>query len=91
VRKEVDPLAEEIKAGCARPTGGLVGEEPPGDKPAEAAEPKKEVRSMIMIGRKAPDFMAPGYFQGKFINVHLSDYLGKWVLLCFYPGDFTFV
>jgi len=46
---------------------------------------------MVMIGRKAPDFIAPGYFQGKFINVHLSDYLGKWVLLCFYPGDFTFV
>jgi peroxiredoxin (alkyl hydroperoxide reductase subunit C) len=90
-RKEVDPLAEEIKAGCARPTGGLVGEETSGDKPTEAAETKKEVKSMVMIGRKAPDFMAPGYFQGKFINVHLSDYLGKWVLLCFYPGDFTFV
>ena len=29
--------------------------------------------------------------KGKFINVKLSDYLGKWVLLCFYPGDFTFV
>jgi peroxiredoxin (alkyl hydroperoxide reductase subunit C) len=87
----VDPLAEEIKAGCARPTGGLVGEEPSGDKPNEVKEEKKEVKSMVMIGRKAPDFMAPGYFQGKFINVHLSDYLGKWVLLCFYPGDFTFV
>jgi len=84
-------LAEEIKAGCARPTGGLVGEEPSGGKTLEMTEAKKEVRSMVMIGRKAPDFIAPGYFQGKFINVHLSDYLGKWVLLCFYPGDFTFV
>ncbi|HID02876.1 MAG TPA: redoxin domain-containing protein, partial [Desulfobacterales bacterium] len=27
----------------------------------------------------------------EFINIKLSDYLGKWVLLCFYPGDFTFV
>jgi len=84
-------LAEEIKAGCARPTGGLVGEEPSEGKTLEMTEAKKEVRSMVMIGRKAPDFIAPGYFQGKFINVHLSDYLGKWVLLCFYPGDFTFV
>jgi len=84
-------LAEEIKAGCARPPGGLVGEEPSEGKTQEMTEAKKEVRSMVMIGRKAPDFMAPGYFQGKFINVHLSDYLGKWVLLCFYPGDFTFV
>ena len=84
-------MAEEIKAGCARPTGGLVGEELSEGKTLEVNEAKKEVKSMVMIGRKAPDFMAPGYFQGKFINVHLSDYLGKWVLLCFYPGDFTFV
>lgn len=46
---------------------------------------------MIMVGQKAPDFVAPGYRQGQFVNVKLSDYLGKWVLLCFYPGDFTFV
>lgn len=84
-------MAEEIKAGCARPTGGLVGEELSQEKTSEMIEGKKEVKSMVMIGRKAPDFVAPGYFQGKFINVHLSDYLGKWILLCFYPGDFTFV
>ena len=83
-------MAEELKAGCARPTGGPVGEtvseEAPGSK-----EEKKEVARMIQVGRKAPDFTAPGYQQGKFINVKLSEYLGKWVLLCFYPGDFTFV
>ena len=84
-------MVEEIKAGCARPTGGLVGEEPSPEETSEMIEGKKEVKSMVMIGRKAPDFIAPGYFQGKFINVHLSDYLGKWILLCFYPGDFTFV
>jgi len=87
----VKTLAEEIKAGCARPTGGLVGEPVEEEKTSEQKAEKKEVKSMLMIGRKAPDFMAPGYFEGKFINVHLSDYLGKWVLLCFYPGDFTFV
>ncbi len=27
----------------------------------------------------------------KFVQMKLSDYLGKWVVLCFYPGDFTFV
>ena len=83
-------MAEELKAGCARPTGGPVGEtvseEAPGSK-----EEKKEVARMIQVGRKAPDFTAPGYQQGKFINVKLSEFLGKWVLLCFYPGDFTFV
>jgi len=87
----VKTLAEEIKAGCAGPTGGLVGEPVEEEKTTEQKTEKKEVKSMLMIGRKAPDFIAPGYFEGKFINVHLSDYLGKWVLLCFYPGDFTFV
>ena len=51
----------------------------------------KEVKSMVTVGKKAPDFTAPAYQKGKFINVKLSDYLGKWVVLCFYPGDFTFV
>jgi len=83
-------MAEELKAGCARPTGGPVGEAVPEQAPA-GEEKKKEVSTMIQVGRKAPDFTAPGYLQGKFINVQLSDYLGKWVLLCFYPGDFTFV
>ena len=84
-------MAEEAEVGCARPTGGPVG-----DPAEETAEEKsnpvvKKEESMIHVGEKVPDFVAPGYQQGKFINVKLSDYLGKWVLLCFYPGDFTFV
>jgi len=47
--------------------------------------------STIMVGRKAPDFTAPAYHAGTFTQVKLSDLLGKWVVLCFYPGDFTFV
>jgi len=83
-------MAKEIKVGCARPTGGPVGEKVP-KKTQEEEKQQKEVSTMIQVGRKAPDFTAPGYRQGKFISVQLSDYLGKWVLLCFYPGDFTFV
>lgn len=82
-------MGEEIKAGCARPTGGPVGETVPikEDKPAII----KEVKTIITVGKKAPDFTAPAYHKGKFISVQLSEYLGKWVALCFYPGDFTFV
>ena len=82
-------MAEELKVGCARPTGSTVGEVA-GEESAYQQEGKEESK-MILIGRKAPDFTAPGYHQGKFINLKLSEYLGKWVLLCFYPGDFTFV
>ena len=80
---------EESVAGCARPTGGPVGEEP--EEKVGVSQSTVEVNSMIMVGQKAPDFEAPGYQNGKFINVKLSDYRGKWVSLCFYPGDFTFV
>jgi len=83
-------MAEEMDVGCARPTGGPVGEQGM-ETNTEASEPTNGGRQMIHVGEKAPDFVAPGYQQGKFINVKLSDYLGKWVLLCFYPGDFTFV
>mgnify|MGYP000908495768 FL=1 len=84
-------MAEEIKAGCARPTGGPVGEKVDDKKETLKQEVIKEVKAMVTVGKKAPDFTAPAYHKGKFINVKLSDYLGKWVSLCFYPGDFTFV
>ena len=83
-------MAEELPVGCARPTGGPVGEAVL-ETAKETIESIKQEMQMIHVGEKAPDFVAPGYQKGKFINVKLSDYLGKWVLLCFYPGDFTFV
>jgi hypothetical protein len=84
-------MAEEMKAGCARPTGGPVGESTAPEEKTSPATPHKEVMKMIQVGKKVPDFVAPGYQKGKFISLKLSEYLGKWVLLCFYPGDFTFV
>ncbi len=46
---------------------------------------------MAIVGREAPDFTAKAYHQGKAAEVKLSDYRGKWVVLCFYPADFTCV
>ena len=83
-------MPEELKIGCARPTGGPVGDNSK-TKPKEKQVETKKEEIMIRVGQKAPDFTAPAYQKGKFINVKLSDYLGKWVVLCFYPGDFTFV
>jgi hypothetical protein len=54
--------------------------------------PREEVKmETARVGKKAPDFRATAYFAGAFKQVSLSEYSGKWVLLCFYPGDFTFV
>ncbi len=64
-------------------------------KPAAAAElvtpTKEEVKMSVMVGKEAPDFEASAYHAGGFKTVKLSDFRGKWVFLCFYPGDFTFV
>ncbi len=76
--------------GCGRPTGAVVGKKKePKDMPSE--QKKEEEIMQARVGQKAPDFEAPAYLKGGFTSVKLSDYLGKWVLLCFYPGDFTFV
>lgn len=82
---------KEEAVGCARPTGGPVGESQESQEKSQPPPEDKEVVNMIKVGQKAPDFTAPAYYQGKFVSVKLSEYLGKWVVLCFYPGDFTFV
>lgn len=84
-------MSEELSAGCERPAGGPV-EEAETANPVEAIEkPMVKEKKMIQVGKKAPDFAAAGYHNNNFVNVKLSEHLGKWVVLCFYPGDFTFV
>lgn len=78
----------EIKVGC----GSKSNEK----KSKNQKETSKTIKTeedvqMIRVGRPAPLFEAEAYKDGKFVNVNLEDYRGKWVLLCFYPGDFTFV
>lgn len=46
----------------------------------------------VLVGRKAPDFQAKAVLKDKIIdNFSLSQFRGKYVLLFFYPLDFTFV
>ncbi|RME55530.1 peroxiredoxin [Candidatus Woesearchaeota archaeon] len=44
-----------------------------------------------MINKKAPNFNVKAYVNNEIKNVSLEDYKGKWVVLFFYPADFTFV
>ncbi|SKC76557.1 Peroxiredoxin [Maledivibacter halophilus] len=82
-------MAEEIQVGCARPGLSKKTDDKIEEKPQIVN--KEENKKMIKVGKQAPLFTAPAFHEGKFINVNLEDYKGKWVLLCFYPGDFTFV
>ena len=46
---------------------------------------------MVLVGKQAPEFKAEAVVNGEFKEISLSDYRGKYVLLFFYPLDFTFV
>lgn len=51
------------------------------------------MQSQIEIGEKAPEIQAKCYFpkEADIKDYKLSDDKGKWIVLTFYPGDFTFV
>ncbi len=49
--------------------------------------------TLAKVGQPAPDFNMPSTKNMETLdeNVKLSDYKGKWLILMFYPLDFTFV
>lgn len=44
-----------------------------------------------LVGSNLPDLEMDVFVSGQIKKVKLSDYLGKWLILFFYPADFTFV
>lgn len=80
----------EPKDGCVKPAKGPIGmQEAKGGLSIPVQ--REEFKMIAKVGKPAPDFEASAFVEGGFKNVKLSDYKGKWVVLCFYPGDFTFV
>ncbi len=82
-------MAKEVD-GCVKPAAGpLVA----ASARTEEAAPREGMKmTLARTGKEAPDFEATAYVSGEgFKNVKLSDYRGQWVVVCFYPGDFTFV
>jgi peroxiredoxin 2/4 len=45
----------------------------------------------LRVGKPAPNFSAIAVYDQEFLPIKLTDYLGKYVVLFFYPLDFTFV
>jgi len=78
--------------GCVTTAAGPIGGEA---GPRKDSEPHGNGGIRVdtaHVGKAAPDFEASAYVGGEgFKNIRLSDYEGQWVILCFYPGDFTFV
>ena len=83
----------EMKDGCVKPARGPIisgSESAPGQGEGKI---EKEIDMMkAKVGYEAPDFEANAFVSGEgFKPVKLSDYKGQWIVVCFYPGDFTFV
>jgi peroxiredoxin (alkyl hydroperoxide reductase subunit C) len=77
--------------GCVASAAGPIAHKPTATAAAPAGAAEKEARMHVTLGKEAPDFEATAFHEGGFKNIKLSSYRGKWVFLCFYPGDFTFV
>ena len=76
--------------GCVKPTKGPIVAA--ATAAVEGPTIIKEVSmTQARVGKPAPDFELSAFYQGGFKNIKLSDYKGKWIVICFYPGDFTFV
>jgi peroxiredoxin (alkyl hydroperoxide reductase subunit C) len=80
----------EQKESCVKPSRGPIGV-PKAESPEVSQTLAKEAVMTARVGKPAPDFEASAYVDGTFKNITLSEFKGKWVVLCFYPGDFTFV
>jgi len=88
----VQGATEQEKAdaeSCVKPAGGPV--QKASVPQSSTASEKVPALPVARVGKSAPDFEATAFQNGGFRNLKLSDYRGKWVVLCFYPGDFTFV
>jgi hypothetical protein len=79
-----------LAASCVATAKGPLA--PPAQaQPAVSASQSQAAPVMARVGKVAPDFEANALVNGVFKNLKLSDNRGKWTVLCFYPGDFTFV
>lgn len=79
------------KESCVKPARGPIST-PSAEGFAAPASIEREVTMVTArVGKQAPDFEANAFADGGFRNVTLSEFKGRWVVLCFYPGDYTFV
>ena len=76
---------------CVTPAKGPIQTEDASAPSATAVLTKETPKMIARVGKPAIDFEANAYVDGGFKNIKLSNYKGKWIILCFYPGDFTFV
>uniref|UniRef100_A0A7S4NU10 thioredoxin-dependent peroxiredoxin n=1 Tax=Paramoeba aestuarina TaxID=180227 RepID=A0A7S4NU10_9EUKA len=87
----VDPIPKKRRRVEEEDEGGDM------EVDGEEVTPKNEGKDdslplpFALVGKPAPSFTAEAAINGEIKQVSLSDHLGKWVILFFYPLDWTFV
>lgn len=77
------PSAAQVLGACGTP-----GESEPAQMQTGG---EMAVQPVPLPGQRAINFELPAVIGDEIKNVKLSDYNGKWRVVCFYPADFTFV
>lgn len=80
------PALAQVLGAC-----GTSSEDGPAKQMTSAASGDLVVQPVLLPGQRAINFELPAVVGDEIKNVKLSDYNGKWRVLCFYPADFTFV
>ncbi len=83
--------SEDVSSSCVAPARGPLLAMAQDSAVGQVQTPTTQAPTAAKVGRPAPDFEANAFVNGQFKNIKLSDFKGRWVALCFYPGDFTFV
>jgi hypothetical protein len=83
--------SEDVSTSCVAPARGPILAMAKESAVSQVQTPAAAPQPMAKVGKPAPDFEANAFVNDQFKNIKLSDFKGKWVLVCFYPGDFTFV
>ena len=81
----------DVPEGCASPSPGPIAQEETQATSTKEVTVKEVTMEKAQVGKPAPDFGLTAFVGEGFKNIKLSDYKGKWIVVCFYPGDFTFV
>ncbi len=79
----------QVLGPCGAKHGGEKGAKIAEAAPAPAAD--LQVQPIPLPGQRAIDFQLPAVVGNEIKTIKLSDYQGKWRVVCFFPAAFTFV
>uniref|UniRef100_A0A7S4G8K7 thioredoxin-dependent peroxiredoxin n=1 Tax=Eutreptiella gymnastica TaxID=73025 RepID=A0A7S4G8K7_9EUGL len=87
----MNTLARSVATGLARRIGAASAARWAAPAVSVSGFNMRSYATKAVVQKPAPDFTATAVVDGEFKEVKLSDYKGKYVVLFFYPLDFTFV